>query len=205
MADTANYGWHKPTPLGDSGAWGTKLNTAFDDIDVDLKAVSDAADAAQDDADVGVVAAAENIGFLSMMMATWAQFLGGLSTPVMTRVSPHVHCSISGSSGNVSMLVPVPGLAAGMQVTGWRVVAKNGSGTNQVIANMYQYDDAGAQTIVGSYTSGNLTGSYANYDKSGLTHTVVAGRGYYFYVSFEASGLSANGDILSIRPIVVRP
>ena len=46
MADTTNYGWTKPTVAGDTGAWGTILNTALDDIDTDLKAVSDVASAA---------------------------------------------------------------------------------------------------------------------------------------------------------------
>lgn len=43
MSDTANFGWTKPTVGGDSGAWGTKLNTAFDDIDTDLKTVQNQA------------------------------------------------------------------------------------------------------------------------------------------------------------------
>mgnify|MGYP003127471487 CR=1 FL=1 len=45
MADTTNYGWSKPTVGGDTDTWGTKLNTAFDDIDTDLKTVSDAVSA----------------------------------------------------------------------------------------------------------------------------------------------------------------
>jgi hypothetical protein len=46
MADTANFGWTKPDVGGDNGTWGTKLNTALDDIDADLDAVRDTADAA---------------------------------------------------------------------------------------------------------------------------------------------------------------
>jgi hypothetical protein len=42
MADTANYGWTKPVNTGSDNTWGTILNTALDDIDADLKAVSDA-------------------------------------------------------------------------------------------------------------------------------------------------------------------
>ena len=46
MANTANYNWVKPTVGGDSGTWGSELNTDLDSIDTDLKAVSDVADAA---------------------------------------------------------------------------------------------------------------------------------------------------------------
>lgn len=46
MADTANYGWTKPTVASDDSIWGTILNTALDDIDTDVKAVQDTADAA---------------------------------------------------------------------------------------------------------------------------------------------------------------
>jgi hypothetical protein len=45
MADTVNFGWTKPTVGGDTGAWGTILNTLFDDIDTDLEVIDDQADA----------------------------------------------------------------------------------------------------------------------------------------------------------------
>lgn len=41
MADTTNYAWTKPTVGGSDNTWGTTLNTAFDDIDADLKALAD--------------------------------------------------------------------------------------------------------------------------------------------------------------------
>jgi hypothetical protein len=46
MSTTANYGWAKPTVAADADTWGTKINTALDDIDVDLAAVSVVASAA---------------------------------------------------------------------------------------------------------------------------------------------------------------
>lgn len=46
MADTANFGWTKPTVGGDAGAWGTILNTLFDNVDTDVNAIKTTADAA---------------------------------------------------------------------------------------------------------------------------------------------------------------
>lgn len=48
MADTVNYGWTKPTVGGSDNTWGTILNTALDDIDADLKALSDGQAAASE-------------------------------------------------------------------------------------------------------------------------------------------------------------
>ena len=42
MADTTNYGWHKPVDGGSSGAWGVLVDAVFDGIDTDLKVVDDA-------------------------------------------------------------------------------------------------------------------------------------------------------------------
>jgi hypothetical protein len=44
---TQHYGWNLPTISGDLGAWGTKLNQAITDADVDLNAVETEAEAAQ--------------------------------------------------------------------------------------------------------------------------------------------------------------
>lgn len=46
MADTAHYGWTKPTVAGSTGAWGTILNTLFDAVDSALYAVDTVASAA---------------------------------------------------------------------------------------------------------------------------------------------------------------
>lgn len=46
MANTANYGWVKPTVGGSTGAWGTELNTLIDRVDADLRAASNVANAA---------------------------------------------------------------------------------------------------------------------------------------------------------------
>lgn len=46
MPTTPNYSWDAPSVGADTDTWGTKLNTVLTEIDADLKAVSDVADAA---------------------------------------------------------------------------------------------------------------------------------------------------------------
>ena len=48
MADTTNYGWTKPVVNGSDNTWGTILNTALDDIDANLKALSNLQTAASE-------------------------------------------------------------------------------------------------------------------------------------------------------------
>lgn len=60
---TTNYGWTTPTVGGSSGAWGTILNTIFDDIDTDLKAVDDATKLPI--TDLGSVSGAQNLNLAS--------------------------------------------------------------------------------------------------------------------------------------------
>lgn len=43
---TTNFAWNPPNVAGDSGAWGTILNTLIDDVDSDLNDVKTTADAA---------------------------------------------------------------------------------------------------------------------------------------------------------------
>lgn len=45
-ATTTNFGFTKPTVGGDSGTWGGLLNDNWDQLDTDLQAVKDTADAA---------------------------------------------------------------------------------------------------------------------------------------------------------------
>jgi len=59
MADTANFGWSKPTVGGDDGTWGSLLNAIFDEIDTDVDAVKTTADAALP-ADGGTVVSVSN-------------------------------------------------------------------------------------------------------------------------------------------------
>ena len=46
MPSTLNYSWETPVVGASTDTWGTIVNAAFDEVDTDLKAVSDVADAA---------------------------------------------------------------------------------------------------------------------------------------------------------------
>ena len=48
MADTTNYGWTMPTPGGDAGVWGTKLNDALQAADTTVKALEETSAQAAD-------------------------------------------------------------------------------------------------------------------------------------------------------------
>jgi hypothetical protein len=66
MADTANYGWTKPTVSADSNTWGTINNTAWDDADASVKAVADAAAAATATANASMLGLLEDSGSISV-------------------------------------------------------------------------------------------------------------------------------------------
>ncbi len=57
MANTANYGWPKPTVGGDVGSWGTIANTLFDSVDTEVKNRQNEAAAAQTTANAATTTA----------------------------------------------------------------------------------------------------------------------------------------------------
>lgn len=59
---TTNYGWTKPEDGASEDSWGVKLNANLDEIDTDLKAVSDVADDAAADATAALAAQADPLG-----------------------------------------------------------------------------------------------------------------------------------------------
>jgi hypothetical protein len=102
---TTNYGFPKPTVGGDVGNWGTELNTALDDIDTQLKAVSDVAagamqtsGGASNDGTVtatALVAAAVNLGSaingtMTLDLSQGQMFYGSMSGNVTSVVFSNV-------------------------------------------------------------------------------------------------------------------
>lgn len=96
MADTTNYTWTKPTVGGSSGSWGTLLNTIFDDIDTDLKAVEDATKMQR--SDLGSVSGAQELSLTTARYFTISPSgtvtfsiadvpSGTIATGIMVRIS----------------------------------------------------------------------------------------------------------------------
>lgn len=71
MADTTNYGWVMPVVNASRNVWGTLLNTLFGEVDADLKAAENKADAAQADADALDTRVTELEGNVPSGWANW--------------------------------------------------------------------------------------------------------------------------------------
>jgi hypothetical protein len=155
---TTNYGWDVPTVGGDVGAWGTILNTVFDDIDTDLKAAEDKADEANtfNLAGTRTIMAADGVG-------TGATFLDGWLTMV-------------GSAGSLWRL-PLRDLREGQRITAFATHGLVSSGVSLAVSLCYK-DVAGTETVVSAGHTHTET-SATTKTTSGLTHDVLADKSYY--------------------------
>jgi hypothetical protein len=206
MADTTNFGWTKPTVAGDNGAWGAKANTLFDDIDTDLKTVSDAVTAAQTDADLGVIAAAENIAFPLLYLSASGNLIRSTNSPAVTYPTDF-DTRVAGSGGGAAtaiFAIPLTGLKPGQRITGFKYSAKNGTGGLTSTVTLYAVSTAGATTVVGSDVQSIVSASYATYTKSGLSYTVLADTAYILFVQLTVT-TTGNASFLWAQPTVVRP
>jgi hypothetical protein len=158
MADTTttHYEFVKPQIGGSTDTWGTKLNENFDELDTELKAVSDAADAAQATADTAETAVGTSYdpSAVALTSTDVQDALDELCTlPPQSKSADYTLLAtdtggiVSISSGNIT--VP-PSVFA----TGDVVVIYNNASTNRTIARgsgvtMYWIDGANANRTLG--------------------------------------------------------
>ena len=194
MADTANYGWTKPTVAGSSGAWGTLLNTALDDVDTDLKAVEDQADAAQADA--------TEFGdeLLAHPMIHAAEFIDKTPNAGVTRnVGAGIGLTMSTAQSVATLIVPLR-LRIGEQVTGFtsKGQAPTGTTVSVVLAMVSDADIVIAQV---SHTHGT---SLAEVSTTGIGYAPTATVSVVMAVTIQRSSGTNIPSIMWIKPTVTR-
>lgn len=109
---TANYAFKKPTDGNDDDAWGPRLNENFDDIDTELKAVSDVADQAAIDAAAALAA----VGGAAQMDILEDVQSGGDSTLAYTLQGSSNFASVIRNSSSVTTIEFTSTLPAGKAV-----------------------------------------------------------------------------------------
>lgn len=189
MPTTTNYGWVTPTEGGSTGTWDTILNDAIESIDANLKAVEDKADEAL----------AENVLFPLLAVNARGLFLGAQADDDSVRGVGGITLLVAGS---LDYIVPITGLVPGMQITGFKSRGQSSNGTSLNVSVSIQYIDAtGASTVVGSHTHSD---TLATLTKSGLAHTVVADRDYFFTIILHHGGTGSGASIVWVQPTVTR-
>lgn len=158
MADTANFGWTKPTVGGDGNQWGAILNTALDDIDTDLKAhlprAAGAANALTGPL-VALTPAAGGSGYASLRLPHGAAPTDNLTNGDIWTTTAGVFARINGATVG-------PLAAAGGAVT---VNNDNWSGADLAVEN----GGTGSSTAAGARTNLTAAKSGANSDITSLT------------------------------------
>lgn len=190
MADTTNFGWTKPTVSGSSGAWGTILNTLFDDIDTDLQKVF-----------------TENLHFPILSAGMHAVHIGddpeGLGETEVTFYRTPDGLFIQSDAGTEShtFMLPISGLAAGMKFTGFKSRGQAPTGTIVTVALRY-VTNTGVENVVSSGHS--HTTSLATLTVSGLSTAIIADVEYYFHISISRSSGTNEPFLGWCQPVVAR-
>lgn len=189
---TDNYGWILPTPGGSTNTWGGILNDAIEDIDDDLKAVSDAAVAA-----AGVAAgAATNAGAVTSKAidihasaAFYPNEPDSYGGPVVT--AKHLSSGRVGTKQDedrsYTVMFPVT-LPNGVTLQSWALIVNPQSGPT-VTAQMYYVDTTtGSRVAVGSSDAGSAGRDILS--QATLAHAYSSGR--FYYVSAFVSGSTST-------------
>lgn len=166
MANTVNYGWAKPTVGGDTGAWGTILNAALDDIDTDLDAVSDAAVAAQAEVD----ALATEVRSQPLIKPVGISY----NWQVAWDGNRHLARFHQGISPLIPLDIPLPHLRVGQRITGFSSRAYRENAAEATVSLIRE--SGGSVTVVSS--GHTIDGTESTRSTTGLTHDVLADNAY---------------------------
>jgi hypothetical protein len=170
---TTHFSWDVPTVTGDTGAWGTILNTLFDTADADLRA---------------------NAGKPSEQLLIPASLGQGAPDwkPSNSTGSPEMAVVHTGSQ--FPLIIPLgERLRVGQRITGFTsrgyVTGTAAAGT----VSLHYMDNTGVITTVSAGHS--LPTAEAETTTSGLTHDVAANRAYFIKVN-TSGAVSVSGGFL---------
>jgi hypothetical protein len=189
MPVTTNYGWAVPTLGGDTGVWDTILNTAFDDIDADLKTVDDrvaALEAAVASGDFLLAAGQGVEAFISAIgnapLTHWS-FVGAGERNFNPSTSVTAH----------RLYFRLPSLPVGGTIDAFRSYGSQSSQTVDVALVRVAQD--GTETVVNAGHS--LPGATAETETSGVAHTILADTDYFIRL-LPASPSTGSATIHSV-------
>lgn len=194
MADTTNYGWTKPTVSGSSGAWGTILNTALDDVDANLKTVENKADAAQADA-------TEFGGeLLAHPLIHSAEFIDKTPNTGVTRnVGAGIGLTMSTAQSVATLIVPLR-LRIGEKVTGFTSKGQAPTGTTVSVA-LAMVSNGDIVTAQSSHSHGT---SVAEVSTTGIGYAPTATVSVVMFVTMQRTSGTGIPAIMWVKPTVER-
>jgi hypothetical protein len=173
---TTHFGWTQPTVGGDTGAWGTILNTMHDLIDADIRV---------------------NAGKPSEQLLIPAVNGHGLQWNSVEASRPSLTAFIANTPGN--LYVPIgERLRVGQRITGF--TSKGAITPNAAATVELWYTDSSGDTQVSAGHS--LPGSLGETTTSGLTHDVVADRAYFIKV--DPSGPTGSIELVYVKLTVIK-
>lgn len=197
---TTNYGWTLPTEGGDTGTWDTKLNAAFEEVDTELKRV-------EDDLDVTETAAFDAPRTLAAMEWFQPRSLSTDSDAFFPDASNRLQHIVGTASVQYVAYVPLK-VQVGQTLTGFTARAYRHADMSTVTLQVGYFDQDGTFTTVGTTEAVSSGASLATVTKTGLSHTVVAGRVYAVAFSCAHAGAASAGEtayLASVLPTVTNP
>lgn len=208
MATTANYGWTKPTVLGDVGAWGTIANTLFDAVDTEVKARQTQAAAAQTDATTALVDILEtanapiDVSSCSVLLSpsAWAAAAAGQTDGSLNLLG-------SGAAGPIFAVVSIPQMPVGLRITAINSRIRADDANCSVIVKLCKRAfTAGGPTIIAQHTVTNTgAGVRVTTTTGSLTEDIVANTVYYWHVTFQRTSGTGVTSLESLQLTITRP
>lgn len=188
MATTANYGWTKPTVLGDVGAWGTIANTLFDAVDTQVKNRQNEAAQAQTDANI---AKAELIA--PPMFHPLYSYFGTPSVNWSLGTNGAIGGSGSGVQQDALTVILNPYLKVGQKIVTFNARGSSNLAACVGTATLYTFDDQfpSNQVNLGSVNF-VTTGTDTTVSPANFNHVVVANKQYILVISYNRSSGSGT-------------